>query len=223
MSTLELSILGVDHGPEQDPLQSVRIRTDAGTIDCRYQNAGETNVGVLWVFGAGGGFGGPAGGLYTRLGGILARERVASLEVNYRAAGHLVSCVLDVLAGIVYLSTTGQNRIILVGHSFGGAVVITAGADDEHVIGVAALSSQSYGADAVSDLSPKPLLLIHGSDDEILPDRCSRDLFRKAGQPKEIKLYPGCRHGLDDCRDEVDRDLLNWIRRVAHPYLRASE
>lgn len=27
-------------------------------------------------------------------------------------------------------------------------------------------------------------------------------------------LYENCRHGLDDCRDEIDRDLLAWIRKV---------
>jgi hypothetical protein len=27
-------------------------------------------------------------------------------------------------------------------------------------------------------------------------------------------LYPGCRHGLDECRDRLDQDLTDWIVRV---------
>jgi pimeloyl-ACP methyl ester carboxylesterase len=38
------------------------------------------------------------------------------------------------------------QRVVLVGHSFGGAVVITAGAVHDRVAGVVALASQTYGA-----------------------------------------------------------------------------
>jgi len=40
------------------------------------------------------------------------------------------------------------------------------------------------------------------------------DLYRAAQEPKRIVLYPGCRHGLDQCRDELDRDLSNWLLRT---------
>jgi len=104
--------------------------------------------------------------------------------------------------------------VLLVGHSFGGAVVITAGAESNAVVGVAALSSQSYGTEAAGRLSPRPLFLGHGTADEVLPDRCSRDIYQRAKEPKRLVLYPGCRHGLDQCREDVDRDLLGWIREV---------
>jgi fermentation-respiration switch protein FrsA (DUF1100 family) len=82
------------------------------------------------------------------------------------------------------------------------------------VTAVAALSTQSAGAESVAVLEGKPLLFMHGEADEVLPDRCSRDLYARAGEPKKLLLYPGCRHGLDDCREEIDRDLLAWIRDV---------
>jgi fermentation-respiration switch protein FrsA (DUF1100 family) len=81
-------------------------------------------------------------------------------------------------------------------------------------VGVATLSSQTYGAGAVGRLAPRPILLIHGEADEVLPDVCSRDLYRLAGEPKELILYPGCRHGLDECRERLDHDLLDWIERT---------
>jgi len=55
-------------------------------------------------------------------------------------------------------------------------------------------------------------LLMHGTADEILPDACSRDIYARANDPKQILLYPGCRHGLDECRDQVDQDLLRWLK-----------
>jgi alpha-beta hydrolase superfamily lysophospholipase len=55
---------------------------------------------------------------------------------------------------------------------------------------------------------------MHGTADEVLPDACSRDLHRRAREPKRLILYPGCRHGLDECRAAVDRDLLAWLGEV---------
>jgi fermentation-respiration switch protein FrsA (DUF1100 family) len=115
---------------------------------------------------------------------------------------------------VSYLGSLGRSRIALVGHSFGGAVVITAGAASAAVIAVAALSSQSRGTEPADRLSPRPLLLAHGTADEILPDRSSRDIYARAREPKRLVLYPGCRHGLDECREDLDRDLLGWLREV---------
>jgi len=103
---------------------------------------------------------------------------------------------------------------VLLGNSFGGAVVITGGGSSPTVIAVAALSSQTSGAEAVAELSPKPLLLMHGERDEILPPSCSVSLYRAANEPKQLLLYPGCMHGLDQCRDAIERDASAWLRRI---------
>ena len=42
----------------------------------------------------------------------------------------------------------------------------------------------------------------------------NRELYELAEQPKELVLYPGCGHGLDECREKLDRDLLEWLLRV---------
>jgi hypothetical protein len=55
---------------------------------------------------------------------------------------------------------------------------------------------------------------MYGTADEILPHACSLDIYRRAAQLKEIQLCPGCRHGLDACRDRLDEDLSRWIVRV---------
>ncbi len=135
-------------------------------------------------------------------------------------------CVLDTLAGVSFLEGIDlalPGHIALVGHSFGGAVVITAAALHPGVSAVAAMSSQTYGTEMVSRLAEKPLLLIHGEDDEVLPANCSRNIHGRAVGPKELILYPGCRHGLDQCRDELDRDLTAWLERVLDLQPNASE
>jgi hypothetical protein len=192
----------------------VVLETSRGAIECRYHGADAGDAAVLWVFGAGGGLGGPAGGVYERLGARLAPEGLASLQVAYRRPAHLVECVLDVLAGVAYLAQRGRPRVALVGHSFGGAVVVTAGAASDAVVAVAALSSQLAGTEPADRLAPRPLLVAHGTADEVLPDRCSREIHRRARDPKRLILYPGCRHGLDACRDQLDGDLTAWLREV---------
>ena len=211
---LSLELRDIERGPAGDGAERVTLRTSAGTIDCRFHDVPHGDAAVLWVFGAGGGLGGPAGGLYARLARQLVGDGVASLELDYRRPGDLPNCVLDVLLGVSYLGTLGRSRVVLAGHSLGGAVVITAGATSEAVIAVAALSSQTHGTDLADQISPRPLLLIHGTADEVLPDTCSRAIHRRAREPKRLVLYPGCRHGLDQCREELDRDLLGWLRDV---------
>ena len=212
-----LNVVGVEQGAEEDGGRLLTLRTDRGPITCRLHDAAAGDTAVLWVFGAGGGLGGPAGGLYPRLARELVPEGVASLEVAYRHLRNLPECVADVLTGIAYLGTLGRTRIVLVGHSFGGAVVITAGAASEQVIAVAALSSVRGGTDDAPRLSPRPLLLAHGGADEVVPDVHSHDIHARAREPKRLIIYPGCRHGLDECRDDLDRDLLGWLREVCIP------
>jgi len=46
----------------------------------------------------------------------------------------------------------------------------------------------------VSELSPRPLLLVHGSDNKLNPPDESVELHRLAGEPKELVLLPGAGH-----------------------------
>ncbi len=195
-------------------MESVELGTNGGMIPCILHNTGDGDAAVIWVGGAGGGLAGPASGLYPRLADRLVKENIASLRLDYRYPNELASCVLDTLIGVAFLDIIAKTHVALVGHSFGGAVVITAGVENDNVIAVAALSSQTYGTMRVYELKGKPLLLMHGQADEVLPDYCSREIYGRAGNPKEIKLYPRCGHGLDACREEVDRELYGWLVRA---------
>jgi alpha-beta hydrolase superfamily lysophospholipase len=76
---------------------------------------------------------------------------------------------------------------------------------------VITLASQSYGADFAAQLAPQcSLLLLHGTDDQILSPNCSRYLYAIAQEPKRLILYPGARHSLDGVSDQVSQAVYDW-------------
>ena len=135
-----ISIHDVRTGPpyEGELGEGVLLRTDRGDIQAIWHQAPEAQYGVIWVGGARGGFGRPGQGAYARLAEALRQARIASLRLCYRHPNVLPECALDVLAVVAYLTQGGAQPVVLVGHSFGGAVVITAGALHAHVAGVVA-------------------------------------------------------------------------------------
>jgi dienelactone hydrolase len=135
----------------------------------------------------------------------------AVARMNYRQPNEFDECVLDTLATLNVLKGMGHERAALIGHSFGGAVVINAGTLSPLVTTVVAVSSQLAGAQVVGELAPKPLLLIHGTADSILPDECSRMLYERAGQPKMLKLFDGADHRLSNRGDELFTIVHDWL------------
>jgi len=171
----------------------------------------EGDCGIIWVSGALGGFDGPSFGIFTSLSQKLVSEEISSLRLNYRLPGDFDECVLDVLAGIDFFEQQGVHKVALVGHSFGGAVIIQAGIESPNVDTVIGLSSQTYGAQRVGELWPKPILLVHGERDRNLPVHCSLQIYQWAREPKELIIYKGCGHFLRECQQEL-RDLLrDWL------------
>ena len=90
-------------------------------------------------------------------------------------------------------------------------MVIAGGAVNSHVKGVVCLSSQTYGSEAVGQLSPRPLLLVHGKSDTRLPFSCSQQIYGRALEPKQLVLYDGAEHRLEECRDDLEQLLSDWI------------
>lgn len=131
--------------------------------------------------------------------------------MNYRHPNVLGECALDILAGVTYLQQSGYPPVILVGHSFGGAVVIAAGALHSHVAGVVALAPQTYGAHMAGQLAPRPLLVVHGKADTRLPYSCGMQIYDWAQEPKQLVLYEGAEHRLEECAAELEQLLTQWI------------
>jgi alpha-beta hydrolase superfamily lysophospholipase len=74
-------------------------------------------------------------GLYLRLFSSLARIGIDGLRVRYRHPTDLLECVFDTLAGVAFLKEKCRTKAIrLVGHSFGGAVVIQAAVQASDIV-----------------------------------------------------------------------------------------
>jgi len=48
--------------------------------------------------------------------------------------------------------------------------------------------------DVIGQISPRPILIIHGLDDYVLPVANSERNFAAAREPKELWLVPGAKH-----------------------------
>lgn len=212
----KLELIDVTRVRLEDDQQGITIETSGGEVrgilHPTPESTGSTGrFGIIWVCGAAGGLSGPSFGIYLDLAQELATEGVASLRLDFRFPGDLPMCVLDVLLGSTFLVQEGIERVALVGHSFGGAVVITAGVLSRTVRAVVGLSSQTYGAQRVGELAPKPLLLVHGERDRNLSPDCSRNIYDWAGEPKELVIYPDNGHFLRECHDELFTMLKTWL------------
>lgn len=194
--------------------ERLTVTSPRGRVQMRLSPAPGAQAGALLAGGIGGGFDSPARDLYTRLGRELPARGIAVLRVRYRDPLDLDEALHDVLAGISELVGRGHRRVALVGHSFGGAVVIRAAVRRPEVAAVATLATQSYGTEAVPMVAPRPLLLIHGMADEILPAACSIATFRRAAEPRELRLIEGASHGLDEVADDVYALLCEWLVRT---------
>jgi alpha/beta superfamily hydrolase len=207
---LQMRILGVEPGDEIAGARKLYLRTSRGSIPIILHTSEDASRVILCVCGALGGFDGPAM-LYPRLGRVMPYRGFSIARMNYRQPNEFDECVLDTLAALTFLKGTGHQRAALIGHSFGGAVVINAGRLSPLVTTVVAVSSQLAGAHVVGELAPKPLLLIHGTADTILSDQCSRMLFGRAGEPKMLKLLDDADHRLSGRGEELYKLVTQWI------------
>ncbi|HWO93817.1 MAG TPA: alpha/beta hydrolase [Dehalococcoidia bacterium] len=208
---MELSIIAVAGQPsEVEGTLRVLIQTTRGDIPGLLTPCEGEPGAVIMVGGAYGGFDGPADSVYERLAAPLAQRGVSTLRIHYRRPNDFEECVLDVLAAASFLKGIGAERIALVGHSFGGAVVVKAAQLSDRIVAIVSMSPQLFGTRQVHLMS-KPLLLIHGADDQVLDMAASQDIYDRANEPKELVILPDTGHTLYQGKDEVYELLLDWI------------
>lgn len=195
-------------------LRHVELFTPAGLLTLLWHGPGDADRAVVACGGAMGGLLGPASGLYQDLGVALARRGVATVRVGYRVPNDIGACTHDVAAAVEMVAAAGAARVVTVGHSFGGAVAVRAAvAMPELVVGVVTLATQSGGCEVAAGVGNRPLLLLHGDADEILPPESSFMVQLLAGTG-EVVVLPGSGHLLTPAAEVLREGLEGWITAV---------
>ncbi|MCX6520057.1 MAG: dienelactone hydrolase family protein [Actinobacteria bacterium] len=175
----------------------------------------EPPAALVLCGGAMGGLLGPADGLYHRLGVEWAARGVPVLRVSYRRPNDLDSCCIDVAAAVqLAIGGAGAQRVVVMGHSFGGAVAVRVAVGLEAMVaGVVTFATQSAGCEVAGGLAGRPLLMFHGERDEILPIEASEMVRMIAGTGELVRL-PGDGHLLAKSGDAMWERLEEWLPAV---------
>jgi alpha-beta hydrolase superfamily lysophospholipase len=132
-----------------------------------------------------------------------------SVEDDWRA---------DVQAAIDYADA---KKLVLMGASFGGAVVVADGFRLHGVDGIVSLSGEpaipSRHVDAIGNVARLrlPLLVVASRLDGYLDEAHARQLARRAGSTdKQVAVFPGRAHGWDILDEPRARSVVvGWITR----------
>jgi fermentation-respiration switch protein FrsA (DUF1100 family) len=133
-----------------------------------------------------------------------------------------------------------RSRIISYGHSLGGAQSVTAlgetpvkglraividGAFASYQamagiiggqLGASLITDELSPKDFVHKLTPTPLLVVHGSRDEVVPFSQGRQLYESAAEPKTLFEVKSGRHGtaLSDNNGAYRKKMIEWLDKI---------
>jgi len=65
----------------------------------------------------------------------------------------------------------------------------------------------------IDKISPRPLLVIHGTGDDLIPFEHAHRLYGQAGDPKELYIIPGAEHQLRKNQEAVSK-CIDWLRNL---------
>ena len=211
-----LGILGSQQAMLSPGLRHIELYARRGLMGLLWHEpTGQSrNVGVVMMGGAMGGLMGPGDALWHVLGEDLARRGIPAMRLSYRVPNDMDRCVVDAAAAVQMLVGTGCDHVIVMGHSFGGAVAVrVAVALPQMVCGVVTFATQSAGCEIASGLQGRPFLLFHGDQDEILPLEASQIVREMAGCG-ELRVMPGDGHLLARSHDIMREETNAWCDAV---------
>jgi pimeloyl-ACP methyl ester carboxylesterase len=211
-----LGIMASSQGLLSPTVRQVEMYTRRGLLSLLWHepDALSRNVGIVMMGGAMGGTLGPGNGLYNDLGHSLAEYGVSSIRLSYRKPNDLDSCCVDAAAAVQLLIGSGVDRVVLMGHSFGGAVAIRVAVGlSEMVAGVVTFATQSAGCEIAGGLQGKPLLMFHGDNDTILPAEAS-EMVRTIAGSGDLRILEGDDHLLTNSHDHMFEEVLKWLKNI---------
>jgi dienelactone hydrolase len=169
---------------------------------------------VLTVSGHSGGTGGPQG-IYQQFSSCWKDKSVTVINVDT-----IPDSVEENVARVFQIAQERSNsydKIYLVGHSMGGAVVAQVArnmklAGNHRVAGVALLSTQTDGLQALKDIDT-PVLFYHGSEDGYFPIWQMESSFRACKGQKKFVQVDGLGHDLSRAKDSYVSE--HFVRNLA--------
>ena len=211
-----LDVMASQQATLSPSLRQVELYTSRGLLSLLWHEPiGQArNVGVVMMGGAMGGTLGPGDSLFHVLGEMLADQGVPALRMSYRKPNDMDRCCIDAAAAVQLLVGSGADSVVLMGHSFGGAVAVRVGVGlSEMVSGVVTFSTQSAGCEVAGGLQGKPLLMFHGDSDSILPLEASEVVKAIAGSG-DLHVMHGDDHLLAKSHDTMLDVVLPWLNTV---------
>ncbi|EXJ69664.1 uncharacterized protein A1O5_06735 [Cladophialophora psammophila CBS 110553] len=143
------------------------------------------------------------------------RQGIPVLRLDYRYPADNMPCVEDVTAAMDHLDQNYSIRkFVLVGWSLGGAPVFTVSGREK---GRATVASRTAKTGGIRQLSPRHLLLLHGTGDRTLSWYCSQNLYELYGAKghRQLKLFEGDDHALTLNALKAEELLCDFIVKCA--------
>ncbi len=197
-----------------DSLEHVEIYTPHGLLTWFAHRAAEPRAAIVTCGGAIGGVLGPGHALYHVLGERWRERGVNTYRVGYRIPNDLDRCAHDVACAVETAIADGAERVVVMGHSFGGAAAIRAAVVQQaEVTGVVTFATQSGGCEVAGALHGRPLLLFHGDRDEILGMENS-EMVRMLAGSGELVTLPNDGHLLGKSDAAILDHLDDWLPEV---------
>ncbi|HZU71283.1 MAG TPA: hypothetical protein VE990_00800 [Acidimicrobiales bacterium] len=209
-----LGVLAAQEVDVHPGLTHIELFTRQGLLTVLWHGPADSAGALVACGGAMGGLLGPAEGLYQFLGDELAGRGIGVLRVGWRVPNDIGLCTLDLAAVTELACRRGAEQVVTMGHSFGGAIAVRAAVLLPAVVaGVVTLATQSAGCEVAEGMDGRPLLLLHGDSDEILPFTCSEMVRMIAGQG-DLVVLPGSGHLLTQASSILRHVLPDWIAGV---------
>lgn len=109
--------------------------------------------------------------------------------------------------------TTGEERLAMFLDQCRAVGTIR---DDDFPPSIAEWGDHLWQVNPISSIekvSPRPLLMIHGENDDLIPPSHAQRLYEKAKEPKELVMIPGGEHQLRT-NEKAISTAVTWLKRV---------